>query len=254
MRIAAALGLAAFLLGGKALAQDPEPADAAPVLAPPAPAPPVLPPGVTPIHDDRPMRFVMTGGNVVAGRRVGEDQEFFWVALEPGGELARVRKSEVGSMDYRLGEPAPDAPASAAARAERAEPETPPPLDLGPEDPSSGRARRGRGLVIGGGVLFGLFYLGTAVYAPAAPGPGALLFIPIFGPIFYGAAQELGGDEMALMVIASLLQAGGALMLYLGVRQMTQSSQDEAAGESPSFALAPAVVPGGFALAGVARF
>jgi hypothetical protein len=248
-----ALGLAAFLFGSPAVAQDTAPADAVPAPAPAAPAPPaspVLPPSVTPIHDDRPMRFVMLGGNVVAGRRVGEDREFFWVALEPGGQLARVRKSEVGSMDYRTGELAPAGPAPAA----RTEPETPPPLDIGPDDPSNGRSRRGRGLVIGGGVLFGLFYLGTAVYAPAAPGPGSLLFIPIFGPIFYGAAQELGGDEMALMVIASLLQAAGALMLYFGVRQMTQSSDAEAASGSPSFVLAPAVVPGGFALAGLGRF
>jgi hypothetical protein len=211
---------AAMLVSGAAWAQTPE--------AEPAPAPPSdtadtpsgsfsLPSSVTPISDERPMRFVMGGGNVVVGRRIGEDADFFWILID--GRPARVRKSEVASMDYRVDEPAPSH--------EREAQELPPPLDSGFGDVEP-RRHRGTGLVIGGSILFGLFYLGSAVYAPSADGPGGLLLIPVFGPIFYGFAQELGGDDMAVLVVASVLQAGGALMVYFGLRQMAAGHRGEA--------------------------
>jgi hypothetical protein len=108
-RFAALLVLGPGLLGGpSALAQslDPPASPEEPVQPPPpvvtATPPYSLPDTVTPVQDSRPMRFIMEGGNVVVARRVGEDPEFFWVLRD--GALARVRKSEVSSMDFRTDE------------------------------------------------------------------------------------------------------------------------------------------------------
>ena len=84
-----ALAVAAWISAAPARAQQAAPTDG-----------PTLPASVTPLRDERPARFELTGGNVFAATRVGEDAEFFWVQL-PSGQLARVRKSEVVSLRYR---------------------------------------------------------------------------------------------------------------------------------------------------------
>jgi len=184
----------------------------APEAAPPPPTAPGLPEGVTPLVGERPLRFFLAGGNSIVATRIGEDAEYFWVRRE-GGELARVRKSDISRMSYEL-----ELPARAPAR--RA-PERPPsllPLDEEGED-GEAASPPGRGLIVGGAVLFGIFYGGTLLFAPGADGPGELLLIPVFGPIVYGLAREASAEDVGGLSVVTALQGAGALMLYLGLRQ-----------------------------------
>jgi hypothetical protein len=169
-----------------------------------------LPAGVAPLTDDRPARFVLTGGNVVEATRIGEDAEFFWVRL-PSGARARVRKSEVVSMRFDRGR--------------RHEP--PPSLDPLPE-PEPRSSRRGRGLVVGGGVMFGVFYLGTLLFLPSSEGPSGLLAIPVLGPVLYGVARSLDADDLLALSVVSVLQGAGAVMLVVGVAKLTRPARRHA--------------------------
>lgn len=220
-----------------ACAQDGPPNDDAPppeppaVLAPPpaveptpppdvepTPAPPrdatTLPEGVRPLPGERPMRFFMTGGNTLVATRIGEDAEYFWVR-QGSGALARIRKTEIGRMSYDLHEPS-------ASRT----PERPPSLLPLEQDGDVGERTSppGRGLIVGGAVLFGIFYGGTLLFAPGADGPGELLLIPVFGPIVYGLARDASAEDVGGLAVVTALQGAGALMLYLGIRQSSRAA------------------------------
>ena len=192
------------------------------------------------------MRFTLTGGNTFVATRVGEDPEFFWVRGQDGG-LARVRKTEIARMSYRL---EATSPASV-------EPARPPSLEALGEEEDERPARPGKGLVVGGAVLFGVFYGGTLLFAPGAEGPGALLLIPVFGPLVYGLAREASAEDVGGLAVVSALQGVGALMIYLGVRQMTAASENRrrwTGALRPTVALVPEFLPGGFAIDAVGVF
>lgn len=178
---------------------------------------PVLPEGVAALAGERPMRFFLVGGNSIVATRIGEDAEYFWVRGQDGA-LARVRKSEIARMSYQTTEPPP----------RRREPERPPSLlPLEEEEAEGAGARRpGRGLIIGGAVLFGIFYGGTLLFAPGAEGPGALLLIPVFGPVVYGLARDGTTEDIGGLAVVSALQGAGALMLILGLRQSAAADED----------------------------
>jgi hypothetical protein len=183
------------------------------VEPPAAPEAAVLPEGIAALAGERPMRFFLTGGNSVVATRIGEDAEYFWVRSEEGG-LARIRKSEIARMSYQI-DLATEAPP------QRREPERPPSLLPLEEEEGQGASARqpGRGLIVGGAVLFGIFYGGTLLFAPGAEGPGALLLIPIVGPVVYGLARDGSAEDLGGLAVVTALQGAGALMLYLGLRQ-----------------------------------
>ena len=224
VRIAAAIlvALAACGLGHGALADEPL-APPPPPEPSPEPAPPIvpsaeaprLPEGVTAIEDPRPVTFTLTGGNRVVARRVGEDSEFFWV--ETDGRLARIRKAEIATMDFQTAASTAAAPPRAPVRDDewvhpRARPQPQP--------------RRGRGMVIWGSILAGVGYslaiAGTFSDSTADDGTAMLLAIPIAGPFLYaGTGAERG--EAGVWVVDGLLQAGGVVLLYIGIRRLQET-------------------------------
>jgi hypothetical protein len=209
-----------LILASSARADPPLLAPPAPDAAPPppvveaAPPPPALPAGVTPIVDARDVTFVLTGGNRVVGRRIGEDPEFIWI--EANGRQARVRKSEIATMDFRVGV-APPPPTFSSPRQQQ-----PPPLQFYVQPTP---APRGRGMVIWGGVLLGVGY--TIAIAAAlddstgTDGSSLLLAIPVVGPFLF-AATDAAESEPAMFILDGLMQAGGVLLLYIGIRRLQE--------------------------------
>ncbi|MBI2894147.1 MAG: hypothetical protein HYY06_11400 [Deltaproteobacteria bacterium] len=178
-----------------------------------------LPPSVTPIEDPRPMRFVMAGGNLVVGRRVGEDPEFVWIVLD--GQLARVRKAEISSMDFRVDEPAPPASPPVALPSHHETRALPQTFEIA-EPPR----RRGRGLVIWGAILLGISYGLSSLAALSQESESAILLaIPIVGPALYATTDDVKDDDITLFIGLSLVQAAGALMLYFGVRRLNEEPE-----------------------------
>lgn len=251
-----ALALALVAIEATAQAQQDQVPPAEPPAAPESPAAPsaaapsadALPAGVTPLAGERPLRFFLTGGNSFVATRIGEDAEFFWVRA-PDGRLARVRKDEIARMSYELdAAPPPRAPARPPSL-----------LPLDEDDELGARpSPPGRGLVVGGAVLFGIFYGGTLLFAPGAEGPGELLLIPFFGPVVYGLARESPGEDVGGLAVVSVLQGAGALMIYLGLRQAAAARDNRrhwTRASSPALlALLPEVGPGGVALEATGQF
>lgn len=241
--LAAVVSLVALAIAPPVLADEPlpppppppPPAEPAPAQAQPAPA---LPEGVTPIQDAQPVTFVLTGGNRIVARRVGEDAEFFWV--ESDGRMARIRKADIASVDFRpdLAPPPPAAPARPATDREAWSQVAPPP-----------EAPRGRGMVIWGSILFGLGYTaaiaGSLSSETADDGTALLLALPIAGPFLY-AATGAERSEAAPWVIDGLLQAGGVVLLYFGIQRMREPPRRPRRGPFLDAAIGP---HGGFAQA-----
>ncbi|MDI3281876.1 hypothetical protein [Polyangium sp. 15x6] len=102
-----------------------------------------------------------------------------------------------------------------------------------------------KGLVIGGSVVFGTFYLFSAAGAAAAEStrtPWAALYVPVIGPfIVAGAGNFSGSDNYArpLFIFDGLVQAGGVAMLVAGIvaKQKVLVREDLAAG--PEFFVGP---------------
>ena len=80
--------------------------------------------------------------------------------------------------------------------------------------------RRHDGLVIGGAVTFGAFYLPVltwgAVNAAAGVPEGAFFFIPIAGPLIV-SGFDVSPVERAVYVIDGVVQAAGVTMLVAGL-------------------------------------
>jgi len=207
--------------GDEPLVVPPPPVVPSPDTPPPppvvdaAPPPPALPAGVMPIQDGRTVTFVLTGGNRVVARRIGEDPEFVWI--EANGRQARIRKAEIASMEFQ-GTGAPPPPAFSSP----GQPQQPPPLQYYTPPPP---APRGRGMVIWGGVLLGVGYT-IAIAASlddstGTDGSSMLLAIPIVGPFLF-AATDAAESEPAVWILDGLMQAGGVLLLYIGIRRLQE--------------------------------
>jgi hypothetical protein len=173
------------------------------------------------------MRFILTGGTVVIGTRVGEDGEFFTVSTSSG--LVRVRKSDIASMDYNVG-------------GGTAVVQTPPPPAY-PTTPTynytPARPRRpGRGLLIAGTIVFSISYGLTvfgATIASVDNSDAFLLLLPVAGPIVYGAASnDVEGESFALLFNLSLVQGAGLLMLIIGASKGSSAPEDGAQALEPN--------------------
>lgn len=225
MRHAPVASLLLLILTSPARADEPLLPPPPPEVAPPPPVvdatppPPALPAGVTPIQDARDVTFVLTGGNRVVGRRIGEDPEFIWI--EANGRQARIRKTEIATMDFQTGV-APAPPSFSGPPRQQQQQQQPPPLQFYvPPTP----APRGRGMVIWGGVLLGVGY--TIAIAAAlddstgTDGSSMLLAIPVVGPFFF-AATDAAEAEPAVFILDGLMQAAGVLLLYIGIRRLQE--------------------------------
>lgn len=195
------------------LDQPPPPA----IAAQPQPPPP---PPVVNAPPERPMRFILTGGTVVIGTRVGEDAEFFTVNTPSG--LVRVRKSDVASMDYNV---------SAGTQAPLV---TPPPPALPPATfnyTAARPSRPGRGLLIAGTIMFSITYGLTvfgATIASVDNSDAFLLLLPVAGPVVYAAASDdvdSGDGSLALFINLTLLQGAGLIMLIVGASKQASASR-----------------------------
>jgi len=198
----------------------PPPAVAAQPIEQPPPPPVAAPP-------ERPMRFILTGGTVVIGTRVGEDSEFFTVNTASG--LVRVRKADVASMDYNVASGTQAAPVATPA------PTLPPPtFNYTAARPS----RPGRGLLIAGTIMFSITYGLTvfgATIASVDNSDAFLLLVPVAGPVIYAAVSDdvsSGDGALALFINLTLLQGAGLLMLIIGASKSASANQ-------PAQALAP---------------
>lgn len=199
---------------------------AEPATTPPPPAAPALPEGVTRIDDERPVTFVLTGGNRVVARRIGEDPEFFWV--EADGRMARIRKADIASVDFQASAGSPPPPTV---------PQRPIRDDEWVRVPREAPAPRGRGMVIWGSIMFGLGYTaaiaGSLSEDTADDGTGMLLLLPIAGPFLY-AATGAERREAGPWVIDGLLQVGGVVLLYFGVTRMREGQPRQQRSRAPS--------------------
>ncbi len=200
-----------------------------PIFAPPAAAQPAPPPPVVPtapsaepvvVANERPMRFVLTGGNVVIGTKTGEDAEFYTVQTASGA--VRIRKTDIAFMDFNT-----DAGATPPLVQGAAPPPTytpPPPMYAPvappPVAPYPARPRRpGRGLFIAGVIVFSVFYGLTALIGTIASteeSSALWLLIPVAGPLVFYATGSPDRDAFGLLLVDSLAQAGGLTMWIVG--------------------------------------
>jgi hypothetical protein len=88
-----------------------------------------------------------------------------------------------------------------------------------------------RGLVIAGGVVFGVFYVGSAMIGAQSisydEAPYGAMFVPVLGPFIVGAAGDFGDSSTSgnfvsavatgSFVLMGLGQAAGAAMLLSGI-------------------------------------
>lgn len=178
----------------------------------PTPAP------IAPPVPERPMRFILTGGTVVIGTRVGEDAEFFTVNTASG--LVRVRKSDVASMDYNV-------TAGTATPTITPQPQLPPPsFNYTATRPT----RPGRGLLVAGTIMFSISYGLTvfgATIASVENSDAFLLLLPVAGPVVYAAVadEDTSDGSLALFINLTLLQGAGLLMLIIGASKSSSASR-----------------------------
>lgn len=211
-------------LGAPALAQrQPPPPEPPPPVASPAP-PEAEPPVAT---NERPMRFVLTGGNVVIGTKIGEDAEFYTVQTASGP--VRIRKSDIAFMDFNVqaGTTAPTMPMQPPqpVYAPPAYPPVSPPVAPYPARPR----RPGRGLFIAGVIVFSVFYGLTALGGTIASteSPSALwLLIPVAGPLVFYAAGDADKDAFGILLVDSVAQAAGLVMWIMG-RSIMDAAEEE---------------------------
>src|SRR5207245_10284260 len=103
----------------------------------------------------------------------------------------------------------------------------PPPQPLvyvQPVAPYRYRHRTGIGLIVGGGIVFGLFWAGTAMagsIVAAFGDPRANLgYIPIAGPVVWAAPYNTSPEGTAAFILAILdtvMQGIGATLLLIGI-------------------------------------
>ncbi|MBI2894617.1 MAG: hypothetical protein HYY06_13775 [Deltaproteobacteria bacterium] len=211
-------------LAGAQPQQPPPPAVAAPPIAQPQPPPPPPPAVAAP---ERPMRFILTGGTVVIGTRVGEDAEFFTINTSTG--LVRVRKSDIASMDYNV--------TSGAAPVVQ-QPQQPIVSTPVPAYTYARPRKPGRGLLVAGTIVFSISY-GLTVFAAtvaSVDNPDAfLLLLPVAGPIVYGASSDdVEGEAFALLFNLSVVQGAGLLMLIIGASKGSSSSNESQTAAAPN--------------------
>lgn len=191
----------------------PEPAPQPPILGDAGP-PPALPAGVTPIEDARSVTFVLSGGNRIVARRIGEDPEYVWV--ETDGHQARIRKTDIASMDFQGGPARPAAPPPPVTNA--------PPANFQYYNPPP-PAPKGRGMVIWGGIMLGVGYTlaiaASTNESTGTDGSSILLAIPLVGPFFFAGTDAAEGEPM-IWILDGLMQIGGLGLLYFGIRKLSE--------------------------------
>jgi len=94
-------------------------------------------------------------------------------------------------------------------------------------------SRARTGLVVGGSILFGIFYGITLLAASETHNSdGWWLYVPVLGPFGYASTVEEGvasGALKTLLWMDGFLQAGGAAMLIIGVVGKTELVRNDIA-------------------------
>ncbi len=192
------------------------------------------------------MRYILASGAIVIGSEVGGDAE--WVMIQTGTGVVQIRRAEIASMDYQVGQ------GTVAVVAPQPQPQpygqyaSPPPR------------RRGRGLLIAGSIVFGISYGMPALIAltVSQESPSALWFLlPVAGPLLWAGntcsdegVWEDGCRALATTFAAfiSLVQAAGMVMLIVGMSMRASSDDGQVADDGPRLAhgleLTPVVTPG----------
>lgn len=190
------------------------------------------------VANDRPMRFVLTGGAQVIGTRVGEDAETWTVQTASG--LVRVRKIDVSFMDFRTGAPVPPPPIAGP-------PPVVMPVQPAPPPPPPARPRR-KSLMTAG--ISGL----VATYAITAitgsiistwDSDATWMLMPVAGPLLYYQAGDIDKDYVGLLLLSTLFQGASLVAMIIGIVVYSNSGEDVpvAAASAPRIALTPVLSP-----------
>jgi hypothetical protein len=170
------------------------------------------------VQNAPPVQWVLTSGTVVVGTEVSEDAEFYTVQTNQG--LVRIRKTDVARIDMH---PAagPSAPPVVSSEPPVVSSGSRPPAPLpAPRQDGGDGAESGGTLILEGVLVFGLSYGLTALVGALvslADPDGELLFIPVTGPIQFGVAQEVANNDWVYLVIDSVCQFGGLVMILWGL-------------------------------------
>jgi hypothetical protein len=182
------------------------------------------------VANERPVRYVLTGGTAVIGTRIAEDAEYYTVQTAQGP--VRIRKADVAYIDFQAGgggaAPAPTAPAQPAPPPRRANPSN----DLG-------AVLAGIGLA--GFAVSYFFTIIVGAFVTIVDEDASYLFIPGAGPMMYYAIADPPKQVLGLLVVDTVLQAGGIAMAIAGA--VLIGSDDDEARARGRFALAPWLAP-----------
>jgi len=188
-----------------------------------------------------PARWVLTQGAVIEGTQISEDAEYY-VVRTASGEV-RIRKVDVARIDIAGAAPvvapvaAPVAAAPVVVR-ERSEEET---EEEAAANEAAKKRKESEGAFWGGvtafGVVYGLTFVGGAIGSAWDP-EAVWLYVPLAGPLLYGARANVDDTGWALLGMLTFFQGGSFLALIVGTILWAAAPSADAPAPS-AFAVTP---------------
>ncbi len=180
------------------------------------------------VSNERPVRYVLTGGSAVIGTRIGEDAEYYVVQTAAGP--VRIRKADVAYIDFQTAGTAPG-PAAAA----------PAPAPQRRANASNDLGAVLAGIGIAGFAVSYFFTIIVGAFVAIVDEDASYLFVPGAGPLLYYTVADPPKQVLGLLIVDTVLQAGGIAMAITGA--VLVGSDDEA-NAGRRFALAPWITGG----------
>lgn len=198
------------------------------------------------VSNERPTRFVLTGGGQVIGTRISEDAETWTVQTAQG--LVRVRKLDIAYMDFRTGAAAPP-PVAPTAPPVVVAASPPPPAPPPERSRRKGLLRAGiTGLAVSYGITAGIGAI-ASIWEPDAN----WLLMPVAGPLLYYQVGDLDRGVLGLLLLSTVFQAASLVALVVGIVVYSRDDGGDAGAQLPApprLAVTPLLSPdlGGLAL------
>jgi len=162
------------------------------------------------VQNERPARYLLTGGGVVVGTKVGEDAEFFVVQTSSG--VVRVRKTDIASIDFNTGG---GGATPVATTGPAPAPAPPPPVDNRYPGPSrTGHKVFTAGLWTFVGVYLFVSILG-ALISTADPDANWML-VPVAGPMLYYQFGDLHREVFGILLLTTILEGAAFTTMIIG--------------------------------------
>ncbi len=157
------------------------------------------------VSNERPARFVLTGGTVVVGTKISEDAEYFVVQTASG--VVRVRKRDIASIDFGAGPPAQAAPAASTP------PAAPPPTAEENESSTGGKI-----FSASFGTFIGIYVLTavTGAFIAIVDADANWMLVPGAGPLLYYRLGDLSEKSLGVLILCTVLQGGAILGMLVG--------------------------------------